>query len=79
MAALNKKEQLGLILMVLGILIGLLMVYDVPSIIGDMIFTLFRIDIDIRMLNSFWFRVVGVIFGGAFLLTGGLIFKKNSQ
>lgn len=75
---LNKKEQVGLIFMVLGILIGILMVYDVPSIIGDMILTFFKIKIDVRMLNSFWFRVVGVIFGGAFLLVGGRIFKKNS-
>lgn len=79
MEELNKKEQLGLVLMVLGILIGILMVYDVLSIIGDLLYTLFKVTIDVRMLNSFWFRVVGVIIGGCLLLSGGLIFKKNSQ
>lgn len=75
----NKKEQLGLVLMVIGILIDLLMVNDVFSIIGEVLSLIFHVNIDVRMLNSFLFRLIGLIIGSSILLIGGITFKKNSQ
>lgn len=73
----EKKEKIGLLLMGLGILIGIIMVYDVLSIIGDLVSLITGFDLNVKFLNSFGFRLIGILLGGIFLLTGGFIYKKK--
>lgn len=75
----EKKEKIGLLLMGLGILIGIIMVYDVLSIIGDLVSLITGFDLNVKFLNSFGFRLIGILLGGIFLLIGGFIYKKNSK
>lgn len=73
----EKKEKIGLLLMGLGILIGIIMVYDILSIIGDIVSLIIGFDLNVNFLNSFGFRLIGILLGSIFLLTGGFIYKKK--
>ncbi len=75
----NKKEKLGITLMVIGHIIAFLMVFDVLAVIGDILDLFFGISINVRLLNSWEFRLTGLVLYGILFLTGGLIYKKNSS
>lgn len=75
----KKKEKIALILIVIGLLIMAVAQADIISIAASLITKLTNVNLHAPFLSSFVFRVIVMVFGGFFLLAGGVLYRSKDE
>lgn len=72
-------NKLALFLMSIGVLIFVITGADIISIVISVIEKIFSVNLNSQFFSSILFRGCLIILGGALLLIGGIMYKKNDN
>lgn len=72
-------NKLGLFLMSIGILLFVITGADIISIVISVIEKIFSVNLHSQFFSTIVFRGCLTIIGGALLLIGGILYKKNDN
>lgn len=72
-------NKLALFLMSIGVLIFVITGADIISIVISVIEKIFSVNLNSQFFSSILFRGCLIILGGALLLIGGVMYKKNDN
>lgn len=72
-------NKLALFLMSIGVLIFVITGADIISIVISVIEKIFSMNLNSQFFSSILFRGCLIILGGALLLIGGVMYKKNDN
>ena len=75
----KNKENIGILLVALGIITMLISFNDVISILVDVVGKLFKLELPVVFFSSFLFRAFITCIGGLICLSGALVLKNKNN